>query len=151
MINKHFKLDLIKCLSFDEIIKLKIMSPRNIFESFRFCYFLNKLSGNLFVTIKQDKFGNFHPSTSPWDFVIFFCSFSFAFYNVKKVSDSSLKIMSSSVIIELAVHFNDKITYFKFLLAIILNFATRYTTFKILSNLNWIDFKVKLLFCKSIL
>lgn len=118
------------------------MNSQNIFESFRFCYFLNKFSGNLFFTIEKDSRGNFYSSTSAWDFFIFFCSASFAFYNFLKVSESSQIISNSSVIVELAVRFNDKIVYFKFFLTILWSFVFRHNIYEILANLNWIDLKV---------
>lgn len=124
---------------------MKIFQSKNIFESSKFLYTFNKLTGNLFFTISEDVPGIFEFKSSKFDLILFFSSLLFTFWSLNEAAQTRSWFKSRSVIIEFGFLLNLNLLVVKPILLIFHNFYNRRGVFQILKNISWIDKKV----CKS--
>lgn len=117
------------------------MKSNSIFDSCKFIYRLNKLSGFLFFTIRNGSEG-FYSVTTAWDVAIFLISLSAASCAIKDASKAPFTVNSRSIILDIGSYVNQKTSILHPVILIIMNFYYRHDIFKILHNLHWIDRKV---------
>lgn len=123
-------------------MSMRSKKSNNIFDSFKFCYHVNKLSGYLFFSIRKDEPGKFYSSTL-CDVMFFIASFIFTFYPFILVWRLPLILSSRSVILGIGTYLNLKTTILHPLILISMNFFNRHDMFEVLQNLNWMDEKVR--------
>lgn len=117
------------------------MKSNSIFDSFKFIYHLNKLSGFLFFTTRTGSEG-FYSVTTAWDIAIFLISLSAASCAIKEAFKAPFLVNSRSIILDIGSYVNGKTSILHPAILIIINFYHRHDIFQILHNLHWIDAKV---------
>lgn len=122
---------------------MKFFKSNNIFDSFKFYYYLNKLSGYLFFTIKKDKHGSYSSSTTMLDISALAISLAFCLFVCAEMIGVPFKPSSRSVILDLGIFILTKLVAFDCVVIVLFNFLHRHKTFQILKNCHWIDGKVK--------
>lgn len=116
------------------------MKIKNIFESSRFVYFMNKLICNLCLTFRKIKgTDNYISTTTSLDFLVFvmsICASLLAFADIMKMP---LKQTSRSLILELSMFANGKSRTIQPLLVITTSFFNRFKYFELLRAIQTID------------
>lgn len=121
---------------------MTLKSSIHIFDSFKFCYRVNKLSGYLFFSIRKDS-GRFYSTTTPWDVILFITSLTIKSYSLAIIFKLPLIISSRSIMIQIGIFMYLKAVVFHPMILILMNFYNRHEMFKIIKNLEWIDEKVR--------
>jgi hypothetical protein len=128
---------------------MKLLQAKNIFEASRFYFLLNKLIGFVFVTCTQDSSGNIIFESSIFDFVWFIFSFGFFSWSFYDFAGIGELIKTQSMILNLGIMMNMKISSLQPIVLVVLNFVNRKNFVAILKNFNWIDLKVGEFFHES--
>lgn len=123
---------------------MKFFKSNSVFDSFKISYYLNKLSGYWFFTIKKDKAGNYTSTTSVMDFVLLFLSLTLCISSCLSVIRTPFKLSSRSIILDIGVFISSKIVVLCPIIIVLLNFYHRHECFQIIRNYHWIDKKVNL-------
>lgn len=128
----------------EQSLKMKLLRSNNIFESFRFCLFCNKLNGYLFFTVIEDS-EKFSCKTTILDITIFLTSLLFTSVASITVLQAPLVLSSRSIIVEIADFLFSKFLVLHPVITILLNFHFRHQWFQILHTIHKVDKKVKLI------
>lgn len=123
---------------------MKLLASKNIFESIRFFYNLNKLSGYLFFTFSKDGSGQFSSKTTAIDYFSFAASTTFSIYGIYSFVGGSLIANQDAIIIFIGLFILSRLMIIQPLFFILSNFHNRKKMFKILYNFHWIDEQVSL-------
>ena len=124
--------------------KMEFLRPENIFTSFKFCLFFNKLGGYSFFTVKTDASGNFSMTTTVLNVLLLLGGLLFELYLFLEFFVSSLSIASPSMIMDLGIFILNKFKLSRNIIIMSTNFCYRRKWFQIFSEFHWIDKKVRL-------
>ena len=121
---------------------MRILQAKNIFESSKFCFFVNKFCGFLFFTVSKDATGNYLHKTSALDLCIFFLSLIFNVWTLYSTAANPPFFKTGSVILNIGGWFNARLVMFQPVILVLLNFYNRKQIFLLLKTFFLIDQKV---------
>ena len=121
---------------------MKFFKSKSIFDTFKFSYYCNKLTGVLFFTLKQSKHGHFHIKTTFLDFLIFLFNLIFTSNELRKAFMIRVET-NKSVVIEITDKLDCIMSVLRSVLVIFSNFIHKKVLWKIICNFNFIDLQVK--------
>lgn len=121
---------------------MKLFKAGNIFEAFKFPYFVLKSCGCIFFTWKVKGNGNYVPFSTYRDYSLLALSFLFKLWSLLIILVHPLKLSSSSTIIDLGIYLAVKISAFQPLFVLIANSYNRHSIAQIIMNIDWIDRKL---------
>lgn len=121
---------------------MQLLTAKNVFESFKFLYNLNKLCGYLFFTISKDRLGKYSSKTTAKDFLLFAASIAFSIYGIYRFIGSPVIGQADAIIIYIGLFLISKLMIIQPLFNVLHNFIKRKKMFQILYNFNFIDEKV---------
>lgn len=119
-----------------------LFRSKNIFESFRYCYYVNKLSGYMFFSIKKTS-ESYKFSSTKFDFFVFVSSLVLSLWSFYETLEISSVYFSKSVVLKLGFLLSAKLAALHSLILIFCNFINRKHLFKIIENFDWMDQKVE--------
>lgn len=119
---------------------MRLISIRNVFESSRFTYFMNKLICNLFLTFrKSDKGDEYTAVTTSFDMLVFIISLGASILSFADILKTPLTRTPRSLILELSMFANGKLRTIQPFLVICSSFFNRYKYFELLRTFQIID------------
>lgn len=128
--------------------ELRFLSSNNVFESSKFCFKINQLSGFLFLTIRKDRSGVYYSTTTALDLIWLLVSLASASWLFFIVLQTPLEITSRSTILDIGIYLNSKLSALQPILFMLLNFLNRKEFFGIVESFHWIDIRVSNYFVK---
>lgn len=124
---------------------MQLLKSKNVFESCRFLYYLNKFCGYLFFTISKDRFGRYSVETTAKDYFIFIVSTAFSSYAIYKFIDNPVIGNSDAIVVFIGLFLISKMMIVHPVFNVLYNFHNREKIFQILCNFHWIDKQVSLM------
>lgn len=122
---------------------MKLFRSSNIFESFKFPIILNKISGQLFFTVKTGSSEDFSSRTTFLDFFIFAASLTFTIRFCINSFEIPLRLSQPPTVVEIVEFLFRKSVTLGPVTTILINLHCRHEWFQIFNTFHRIDKKVK--------
>lgn len=122
---------------------MKLIEPKNIFYSFKFCDIFAKVFGIQFISIRKDKLGNYFAKTSQFDILRAFIAILYGIWMLKSMAETTMELNSGrSLIFEITTVLNSKFHGDHCFIMFFMYLTFHKCYFKILKNIHEIDEKV---------